>query len=354
MGYNTRTMQFQRKIEQAILDVWPMEHWGESTIVVAASGGADSTALLEALFQLRPDLTRTVIAHYNHALRGEESDADQVFVESYAAQRGAQCVVAKATLVELITPSEIQLRKLRHQFLKDVAKRHDARWIVMAHQADDQVETFLHHLLRGSGPSGLSGIQTFRRLDSMLEIVRPMLCVSRSEILAYLAERNQTFRVDSSNASLDYTRNRIRNELLPQLRSFAKSDSLDNRLLQARELIAEEHAVFRELADRWLAKIGYASEEQVTACESDHFSVPIPMCRNEPWPIIREAMVMIWHRMQWPLREMNHKHWRKMQMLIEIASQTTHPKRLELPGSILATCRKGNFRLERLSNGPSA
>ena len=168
----------------------------------------------------------------------------------------------------------------------------------------------------------------------------------------FLTERNQSFRVDRSNESLDYTRNRIRNELLPVLRSFAGSESLDDRLLVARELIAEEHAVFRELADRWLARIGYASEEAIDATLNitvppNHFSVPIPMCRNEPWPIVREAMVMMWHRLRWPLREMNHKHWRKVQKLIELASQTTHRKRLELPGSIVATCRKGILRLER-------
>ncbi len=340
-------MQFQGKIEDAILDAWPIAHWHESTIVIAASGGADSTALLEALFQLRPNPARTIVAHYNHAMRRGESDADQAFVESHAARHGAQCIVTRATQVEIANPSENQFRKLRHQFLKEVAIRHNARWIAMAHQADDQVETFLHHLLRGSGPSGLSGIQTIRRLDAMLDIVRPMLRVYRSEILGFLAERNQAFRTDRSNDSLDYTRNRIRNELLPQLRTFANSELLDNRLLQARELIAEEHAVFRELADRWLAKVGYALEEAAATCQSNHFSVPIPMCRNEPWPIIREAMVMIWHRMNWPLREMNHKHWRKLQKLIEIASQTTHPKRLELPGTIVATCRKGNLRIEQ-------
>ena len=340
-------MQFQGKIEDAILDAWPIAHWQESTIVIAASGGADSTALLEALIRLRPDPARTIVAHYNHAMRGAESDADQAFVESHAARHGAQCIVTRATQVEIANPSENQLRKLRHQFLKEVAIRHNARWIAMAHQADDQVETFLHHLLRGSGPSGLSGIQTFRRLGSTLDIVRPMLRIYRSEILGFLAERNQSFRVDLSNDSLDYTRNRIRNELLPQLRTFANSELLDNRLLQARELIAEEHAVFRELADRWLAKVGYASEEAAATCQSNHFSVPIPMCRNEPWPIIREAIVMIWHRMNWPLRELNHKHWRKLQKLIEIASQTTHPKRLELPGTIVATCRKGTLRIER-------
>ena len=340
-------------IERAICELWPIELWRESNIVIAASGGADSTALLVAMLQIRPNPARTFVAHFNHALRGAESDADQEFVESLAAKLGVQCIAKRATEVGLSNSSESSLRKLRHQFLKEVAVSQNARWITMGHQADDQVETFLHHLLRGSGPSGLSGIQTFRSIDALIDIARPLLRVRRAEILEYLGARNQTFRTDSSNATLNYTRNRIRNELLPNLRSFANSESLDVRLLQARELISEEHAAFVELADRWLAKIGYASEELMRSSQDElkgheHFAVPIPMCRNEPWPIIREALVMVWHRMNWPLREMNHKHWRKLQTLIEQASQTTHPKRLELPGQILATCRKGMLRIERL------
>lgn len=341
------SMKTSKSILRNILDRWPIQLWQGSTIVAAVSGGADSTALLEALFQIRPDTDRLIVAHFNHALRGDESDADQAFVESHAAKLGLKCIVQRARNTEISNPNENKLRKLRHQFLLEVAKSHSARWIAMAHQADDQVETFLHHLLRGSGPSGLSGIQAFRTLDSSTEIARPMLCVSRSEILAYLTERQQSFRVDPSNESLDYTRNRIRNELLPTLRSFSNSESLDRRLLQARELIAEEHAVFVELADRWLAKIGHASEENTVASKSSHFSVPLPMCRNEPWPVVRQALVMIWHRMGWPLREMNHQHWRKMQKIIELASQTNHPKRLELPGPIAVTCRKGELRIER-------
>lgn len=350
-------MKPSNRLEKAILELWPIELWRESTIVVAASGGADSTALLEILFQIRPDPDRTIAAHYNHALRGEESDADQAFVESHAARLGLPCIVQRASTIDVSNRSENSLRKLRHLFLRDVAVNHNARWIAMAHQADDQVETFVHHLLRGSGPSGLSGIPAFRPIDSLIDIARPLLRVHRSEILAYLVERNQMFRIDRSNESLDYTRNRIRNELLPELRTFTNSDSLDSRLRQACELIAEEHAVFRELADRWLAKIGYASEESLGTptrnyAVQNHFLVPVPMCRNEPWPIIREAMVMIWHRMNWPLREMNHKNWRKMQKLIELASQTTHPKRLELPGRIAVTCRKGMLRIERFGEAP--
>lgn len=343
-----QTMKSSSRIEQAILERWPLGMWDETKVVVAASGGADSTALLEALFHIRPNFQKLVVAHFNHALRGEESDADQAFVEKHAERLGVRCEVMRADARDFADPSENSLRKLRHQFLVDIAIKHQSRWIAMAHHADDQVETFLHHLMRGSGPSGLSGIQAFRSVAPSIDIARPMLRVTRSEIMNYLNDRNQTFRVDRSNASSDYTRNRIRNELLPILRNFANAESLDRNLLQACELISEEHTVFKELADRWLAKAGYDFEDSPTGPQPNPFEVPIPMCRNEPWPIVREAMVILWHRQRWPMREMNHKHWRKVQKLIELASQTNHPKRLELPGHIVITCRKGVLRIDRL------
>lgn len=340
-------MNSTARIQRAISEAWPIQTWHGSSVVVAVSGGADSSVLLEALFQIRPDPDRLIVAHFNHALRGDASDADQAFVESQAARLGLKCVVERANAAVTSNTSENCLRKMRHLFLKNVAIGHHAKWIAMAHHADDQLETFLHHLLRGSGPSGLAGIQTFRAMDSGIEIARPLLRVRRTDILEYLTEQKQAYRVDSSNALSDYTRNRIRNELLPWLRTFASSDSLDQRLLQARELIAEEHAVMKELADRWLSKVGYDVDEDLVVASQGHFSVPIPMCRNEPWTIVREALVMIWHRMEWPLREMNHKQWRRVQKLIELASQTNHPKRLELPGLIAVTCRKGVLRIER-------
>ncbi len=348
MDFLLTTMKITNRVETAILDRWPLAMWSDSKVVVAASGGADSTALLHALVHLRPDSDRIIVAHFNHALRGEESDADQAFVESLSEQWGAHCEVARANSNDASTRSENNLRKMRHQFLLETAHKHHARWIALAHHADDQVETFLHHLMRGSGPSGLSAIPAFRTVAPSIDLVRPLLGVARSEILDYLKDRNQTFRIDASNASTVYTRNRIRNELLPMLRSFSESASLDRNLLQACELIREEHAAFEQLADRWLAKVGYAFEESPCGSQTNDFSVPIAMCRNEPWPIVRQAMVVMWHRLRWPLREMNHKHWRKVQRLIELASQSNHPKRLELPGHIVITCRKGTLKMHRV------
>lgn len=341
------SMNSAPSICQAILDLWPLELWQHETIVVAVSGGADSTALLEALMELRPDPDRTVVAHFNHALRGQESDADQDFVETLSRNHGLTCIIQKATLEQTTNRSENQLRTIRHRFLEGVATQHGARWVALAHHADDQVETFLHHLLRGSGPSGLSGMSTTRPINATTDLVRPLLRVVRSQILEYLSSRNQTYQTDISNASNDYTRNRIRNELLPQLRTFVGSDSLDNRLLHACELIAKEHSVVALLAKRWLTKNGLDAVEPKSPV-GDAFSIPLRNCIEESWPVVRHALTILWHQRGWPLREMGHTHWRRLERLIEIASKSTHPKRLDLPGHIVVRCRKGNLVISRM------
>jgi len=346
--FDCDSMNSAPPICQAILDLWPLELWQHETVVVAVSGGADSTALLEALMELRPDPNRTVVAHFNHGLRGPESDADQDFVESLSRKHELTCAIQRATLEQTTNHSENQLRKLRHRFLEDVAKQHCARWIALAHHADDQVETFLHHLLRGSGPSGLSGMSTIRPINATTDLVRPLLRVARSQIQEYLSSRNQPYQTDISNASNDYTRNRIRNELLPQLRMFVGSDSLDKRLLHACELIAEEHSVVTLLAERWLTQMGLDSVESNSPVD-DAFLIPLQNCIGESWPVVRHALTILWHKRGWPMREMGHTHWRRIQSLIEIASKSTHPKRLDLPGHIVVRCCKGNLVIGRIS-----
>lgn len=336
------------RIHRAILEQWPLELWQDSTVVIAVSGGADSTALLQLIFDLRPDPQKTIVAHYNHALRGDESDADQAFVESHAQRLGLPCVVERADVCELSNKSENTLRGMRHAFLKNVSRLHDASWIALAHQADDQVETFLHNLLRGSGPSGLSAIPSVRAINATTNLVRPMLRIRRSAILEYLENIQQPYRIDSSNASSDYTRNRIRNDLLPMLRTFSGSGSVDERLLQACELIAEEHRAIEEGAKRWLVQLGRQLEATTESGQSQ-LTISLKDFSDVSWPVIRHGLTLLWHRMEWPLREMNHRHWRKLQHLLQRTRETTHPQRLELPGRIVVQSRRGMLHIMRSS-----
>lgn len=337
----TITSQFRERLT----DAWPLASWCEDKLVVAVSGGADSTALLDALVALRPDPTKTIVAHFNHGLRGEDSDDDQIFVETIAKQFALPCVCQVATMDERENQSENYLRNLRRNFLVQTATELDAKWIVLAHHADDQVETFLHNLLRGSGPRGLAGMRPSKAISSTLRMIRPMLHLSRRDILAYLDDRKLPYRVDASNALCNYTRNRIRHELLPLLRSFSGDDSLDRRLLQACDLIAQQHAELEHQAlcvlERW------RTDSRCVFKQNERLEVPAQQLHELGWPILQEVLTLVWHEFQWPLREMSLRHWKRLEQVILFSKNSSHPTQQQLPGGIVVSYRQGVIRLVR-------
>lgn len=342
----TITSQFRERLT----DAWPLASWYKEKLVVAVSGGADSTALLDALVALRPDPTKTIVAHFNHALRGADSDADQVFVETIAKQYALTCVCQVATMDERENQSENDLRNLRRKFLVQTATDLDAQWIVLAHHADDQVETFLHNLLRGSGPRGLAGMRPSKAISPTLRMMRPMLHLSRQDILAYLDERNLPYRIDASNALCNYTRNRIRHELLPMLRTFSGSNSLDRRLLQACDLIAQQHVEIEQQARSWLER--WRSDPRCIFKQDERLEVPVQQLHELSWPILQEVLTLIWHEFKWPLREMSLRHWKRLEQVILFSRNSPHPTKQQLPGGIVVSYRQGVFRLVRAPIAP--
>ncbi len=184
-------------------------------LVVAVSGGVDSMALLDALVRLQDRFgLRLQVAHVHHGLRGRAADRDAAFVVAEAARRGLSASVSRLNTAERPRGESIQVwaRNARYLCLDAVAERGRASRIAVAHTLDDQAETVLLNLLRGTGPRGLAGIPPVRH-----RILRPLLGVSRAEVEAYAAVRRLAFRTDASNASALYRRNRIRHHLLPLL-----------------------------------------------------------------------------------------------------------------------------------------
>jgi tRNA(Ile)-lysidine synthase len=210
------------------------------TLLVAVSGGIDSVALLHALHEISQgaDL-KLLIGHVNHGLRGAESDADEASVAALAATLG---VPARAARVDPVSaraagPSRDRptlqeaARALRYAALRRMAEEVAAACIATAHTADDQAETVLLRLLRGTGPDGLAGIPE-RSPDGC--IVRPLLRATRAEIERFAAERGLAWREDASNASGAYARNRLRHDWLPGL-----ARAFNPRLLRALAGLAE-------------------------------------------------------------------------------------------------------------------
>jgi tRNA(Ile)-lysidine synthase len=188
-------------------------------ILVAVSGGADSTALLDALTRWKGILC---VAHLNHQLRGEESNADEAFVCSLAQTFQIKIITERIEISAAAEGKNLEAvaRNIRYDFLLKAAQASNAKFIFTGHSRDDQVETLLMRLLRGTGAAGLHGIHQTRNLSEEIMLIRPMLNISRTEILAHCEHYNLAFRSDSSNHSLDFTRNRIRHELIPQLNKY--------------------------------------------------------------------------------------------------------------------------------------
>jgi tRNA(Ile)-lysidine synthase len=193
-------------------------------VVVAASGGPDSMALLEVLAELRERLGLWLcVAHLNHGLRGTEAEADAGFVAARAAELGLPARLGQADVAGERHRGggslEAVARRVRYGFLARVAEETGAAKVATGHTADDQVETILEGLLRGGGLGALCGMPCRRPMAGAARatLVRPLLDVRRAQVLAYLAERGVGYRVDASNADMAFERNAVRHELLPAL-----------------------------------------------------------------------------------------------------------------------------------------
>lgn len=318
-------------------DAWPPTRWRDVTVLVAVSGGADSVALARLLATLHAGgAGKMVVAHYNHALRGDESAADEQFVRSLAGQLGWPCAVGHADCAAATSPtadtaprtSEEQSRAARYAYLGQSAQVHGARYVVTAHTADDQAETVLHRLLRGTSVAGLAGMRPARELVPGIALVRPLLKFRRAELREYLAEINQPYREDSSNASPDYTRNRLRHDLIPKLVQEYNPRVIE-ALLRLSQLSAEAQEIIRADADE------LASASIVSANESRVVLDAAKLSAAQPY-LVREALIVAWQRQQWPLQAMGYDEWELLAALVAAPGDaSTHHKRV-LPGEILA------------------
>ena len=165
--------------EAKLLVAWPSESWKDVTLLVAVSGGADSVALLRGLLRVQASGAGGITAaHLHHGLRGAEADADQQFVVDLCQRLGIACRVGSAcgaTLAAGRDGLEAAARQARYEFLRSAAEEAGTRYVVTAHTADDQAETILHRILRGTGVAGLEGIARTRSLGPAATVLRPLL-----------------------------------------------------------------------------------------------------------------------------------------------------------------------------------
>lgn len=217
-------------------------------IVCAVSGGADSMALLFALYLLKEKMgIRLAAAHFNHNLRGSESDADEAFVRDFCGRYDIELFVGSAEVTAGEKGLEAAAREARYAFFATLPGK-----IATAHTADDNAETVLLHLVRGTGLKGLGGIAPSRE-----NIIRPLLSVTRQEVLAFLEEYHIPHREDGSNQTDQFLRNRLRHHVMPLLKaenpSLAENMSAMALRLRQDEQALQENAAYTEpLEVRWL------------------------------------------------------------------------------------------------------
>ena len=296
----------------------------EAAVLIGVSGGADSVALLRGLVQLRNEFALSLhVAHLNHKLRGAASDADATWVGQLATSLRLPVEIGSVEhdLTHERGGVEEAARDARHRFLNETAARVDCNRIALAHTADDQTETVLHHLFRGTGLSGLRGIPTERATVDGIRLVRPMLSIRREQVEAYLKELGQDFRTDATNADTTLTRNWLRHELLPQLRSRF-GEKVDHSLTRLSEQAAEIEMTLTTLAERLL-------DQSLLDAQPEMVRLDVRPLADQPRHLVREVFVQLWQRQQWPRQSMGFTEWDRLAE-VALAGGTTN-----LPGGIV-------------------
>lgn len=313
----------------------------EPGLLLAVSGGLDSMVLLEVLSRLQQCHRWTspiVVAHMNHGLRGDSAAADATLVREEASQRAFPVEVRTLASNELQDQSrgslEESARQQRYQFLIETAREHQLAAVVTAHQASDQAETILHNLFRGTGITGLRGMPEYRQLADGVTLVRPLLAWTRDELQHYASMRSLRHCLDESNQDSRFTRNRIRNEILPLLRQTMNPqiDAALNRLgAQTGELVDCLDSLADDLLNR------SALELSPSSCRLQR-----GLLTSAPAGLLRHMFVRLWIQLHWPRQQMTARHWHQM-----ADAAQSHEASFTLPGAIQLQTDGALLRLVR-------
>ena len=336
----------ESSISQMVLQNWPSESWKDVHVGVAISGGCDSIALLrilQAIKQKTGGEGSLFALHVNHQLRGEESEHDAVWCQQ-------QCEILDIPLTILTGTAakraeidrdglEAAARAERYELLTTAAENLGARYLAFAHTQNDQVETILFRILRGSGLRGLTGIPFSRQLTNSLTLVRPLLDCRREDLEKYLSVLDQSYRDDSSNCETTFTRNRLRHELLPQLRRKYGFD-VDSALLRLASQ-AKETQSYLEQEAQLLASSSDISQS-ITAAGNQQVSLALEPLSTASKVVVCEALRSVWRAAHFPEQAMTYEKW---QLLTDLALNATAGRTLNLPGSIKASIADGRLFL---------
>lgn len=298
----------------------------EELTLVALSGGLDSVCLCVCLHEAG---YRVAAAHFNHALRGAASDADEQFVREFCEKRGIPLAVGRGDVAAYARKNRIGTeeagRKLRYEFLAATAKELGAAVIATGHHANDNAETVLFHLARGTGIAGLAGI-SLRRGD----IVRPLLDVTRADLAAYAAEKGLSCCEDATNRDENYTRNYIRAQLLPKFEEV--NPAAVRHMSEAAQRLREDDDFLNDLAKQHLASV-VEEGGAVSIAGEELLSSPAALRRR----MLRELL----RRLGVGEKDFTAAHY----SAIESLCRDGKVRRLDLPRGVTADWRSGRLEL---------
>ncbi len=318
---------------------------GAGRILLAISGGADSTALLHILLALKAQgslAPQLVCAHINHQLRGPASDADERFVIEQANRLGLP-VVARAVNVQAYARTrrlsvETAARQLRLASLGEIARDQKCTWLCTGHQKNDNAETVLHRLMRGTGFRGLAGIRPARQFGG-LWFASPLLCATRRDIVPYLEARALPWREDQTNVDVAYTRNCIRHRLLPFLQQEAQGDLV--------ERLSELTASAGKLYDRVEREAGAAWSGLVVSA-AGAIVIHAPGLAALPALVAVELIRRAVADLAAGESELTESHYRAV---LQLARKNAGGQRISLPAGLIVRYARGSLTLSKDQGG---
>jgi tRNA(Ile)-lysidine synthase len=311
------------------IEKYSMVHRGE-TIVCGLSGGPDSVCMLHILHRLKDYLGVTPVAvHIHHGIRGKEAEEDMLFSEKFAKELGVEFITRAFNVPELAKQLKISEeeagRRLRYDTFREIGKKKAPYKIAVAHNANDVAETFLFNLARGAGLEGLCSI---KRVNE--DIIRPLLDVYKDEIMEYLDQNRLGYRIDSTNHECDYTRNKIRNRLIPEMNRVLNTDIV-YKILQTTDVLEDDLV--------WLKESGKKAYEACTTVIDGQKEIDCTLFNEYPLALQRQMIRLYLHECTGSLDGYGSYH---VNRLIEL-TKSESPISTELPNKYWAIYRYGRL-----------
>jgi tRNA(Ile)-lysidine synthase len=292
-------------------------------VLIGVSGGIDSICLLYTLYHLKDELKYSlIVAHVNHGLRGEQSDREAEFVKGIADELKLPCIVEKIDVLTYMHEKGLSkqsaARELRHDFFERTAKKSSADKIALGHNADDQAETVLMRLLRGSGAGGIAGMRAVRD-----KIIRPLIEISRDEITDFVKEEGLKYVEDPSNLETDYLRNKIRLKLIPLLKQ-EYNPNIIGTLKETAEILRDEDDFMEDYCSTFLPDI-------ILSKRNEAIEIDVNKLKNFHIAIQRRILRIILKRLKGDLLKISAVH---IEDVLNLINKGFSGKSLNLPDDI--------------------